>query len=526
MRCEGVEKRNDYIDNLEKWESILSKKIVSGIAAGLILGMLAACGGDASDTSQQTLLANGEACNAAWNSASVYFGGDKVSYLGVNYTAAYWTQGNSPASNSGPAGSGQPWIPGFTCGGTPTTTSGTTTTTKISTTTKATTTTTLGPSSCPAYVAGTTYAVGKIVTNAGGHFSCTVSGWCSTGATAYEPGVGWAWTSAWSVASAAACTGGTTTTTASTTSTTVAKTTTTTTSSTTSTTTSSTQVKPFYVDQASNAAIWVSNNAGDGRAAAIKANIADQPMAKWLGGWVADIGAAVGDYVGKASALQQIPVLVAYNIPERDCGQYSAGGANSIEGYRTWIRTFAAAIGNRQALVILEPDALPQLDCLSAQGKTDRLQMMLYAVNQFKTLAPNAWLYLDIGNSDWLTSGDAANRLISAGIANAHGFSLNVSNYKTDADTNAYGIAVSNALQQQQGFTKPFVVDTSRNGNGPGNTWCDPTGRKLGVKPKRNPTGSQPEMILWIKSPGDSDGCAGPAGAFVPELAYKLIYGY
>lgn len=33
-------------------------------------------------------------------------------------------------------------------------------------------------------------------------------------------------------------------------------------------------------------------------------------------------------------------------------------------------------------------------------------------------------------------------------------------------------------------------------------------------------------MTLWIKSPGEADGCAAAAGAFSPELAYKLIYGY
>jgi chitinase len=32
-----------------------------------------------------------------------------VSYNGNNYTAAYWTEGNIPSSNSGAAGSGEPW---------------------------------------------------------------------------------------------------------------------------------------------------------------------------------------------------------------------------------------------------------------------------------------------------------------------------------------------------------------------------------------------------------------------------------
>ncbi|WP_413111521.1 chitinase [Thaumasiovibrio sp. DFM-14] len=38
----------------------------------------------------------------AWDETKVYFGGDKVSYLGSNYAAKWWTQGNNPAD-------GGPW---------------------------------------------------------------------------------------------------------------------------------------------------------------------------------------------------------------------------------------------------------------------------------------------------------------------------------------------------------------------------------------------------------------------------------
>ena len=60
---------------------------------------------------------------------------------------------------------------------------------------------------CPAYVAGTSYSSGSVVTNAGGYYSCTVLGWCSSGNSAYEPGVGWAYASAWATTTASACGG-------------------------------------------------------------------------------------------------------------------------------------------------------------------------------------------------------------------------------------------------------------------------------------------------------------------------------
>ena len=46
----------------------------------------------------------------------------QVSRLGQNYQAAYWTQGNDPATSSGPAGSGQPWLPMGACSSGPTAT--------------------------------------------------------------------------------------------------------------------------------------------------------------------------------------------------------------------------------------------------------------------------------------------------------------------------------------------------------------------------------------------------------------------
>jgi hypothetical protein len=50
--------------------------------------------------------------------------------------------------------------------------------------------------STPAFVNGTTYATGAKVKNVGYEYTCTVGGWCSIGGP-YEPGVGWAWTNAW-----------------------------------------------------------------------------------------------------------------------------------------------------------------------------------------------------------------------------------------------------------------------------------------------------------------------------------------
>jgi endoglucanase len=283
----------------------------------------------------------------------------------------------------------------------------------------------------------------------------------------------------------------------------------------------------FYVDPGSQANVWVNAHATDGRTPAIRASIASQAAARWFTGGTTDIGADVASYVGSAAAAGRTPILVAYDIPDRDCGQASSGGASSVGAYRQWIATFAAGVGTRAAVVVLEPDALAQLDCLGAADQADRLSMLSYATQQFKAKAPVAKVYLDIGHSGWLSTDVAAQRLVEAGVANVRGFSLDVSNFKTTADETTYGKAIASALAQDGVAGRTFVVDTSRNGNGPlGSQWCDPAGRRIGAVSAQAPTGSVPEMTLWVKNPGVADGCADPAGVFDPELAYKLVYGY
>ena len=166
-----------------------------------------------------------------------------------------------------------------------------------------------------------------------------------------------------------------------------------------------------------------------------------------------------------------------------------------------------------------------QLDCL--QSDTDRnarLALFNHAVDQFAAKAPNTWLYIDAGHSNWKSATETATRLIQAGQQRAHGFALNVSNYRTTAELSSHGQAVAAQLQSQAGFSKPFAIDTSRNGNGPkGSEWCDPSGRKIGITAQYHGASSAPEMSLWIKSPGESDGCAASAGSFAPDIAYQLI---
>lgn len=290
-----------------------------------------------------------------------------------------------------------------------------------------------------------------------------------------------------------------------------------------------TVANPFYVDPAQQSATWVRDNPGDPRAARIRRSIAKQPSARWFGEWSGPITPAVSAFVGAAAKVKKTPVMVAYNIVDRDCKGQSAGGAGSAAEYKAWISAFSKGIGARPAAVVVEPDAVAQLgDCLSAKARSTRLTLLKFATRQFKVNAPSAKVYIDGGNAKWIAPAEMARRLNAAGLKDARGFAVNVSNYNTTTESVAYAKAVNAALNGTFGYTRTFVVDTSRNGNGRrSDEWCNAAGSRLGATPRM---GGGAEMLLWVKAPGESDGACGvggntKAGTFSPDLAVRLIDG-
>jgi endoglucanase len=248
--------------------------------------------------------------------------------------------------------------------------------------------------------------------------------------------------------------------------------------------------------------------------AALVAKIAAQPQASWYGGWSGDIKTAVTNYVNAAEHAGELALMVAYNVPNRDCGQYSAGGASDSAAYLEWIKGFAAGIGQRRAVVVLEPDALGLLtQCLSPEDQAKRLSMLHQAVSTLKA-QPGVSVYIDAGHSSWVAAPDMAERLKNAGIAEARGFALNTSNYRADGELLQFG----KDLVAELGMAAHFIIDSSRNGNGPAppgdRDWCNPEGRALGRAPTADTGEPALDAFLWLKRPGESDGeCTGGPAA-------------
>jgi endoglucanase len=276
---------------------------------------------------------------------------------------------------------------------------------------------------------------------------------------------------------------------------------------------------PFYVNPTS-AAMRAAQHA-DPPSPELTA-IANTPQAYWI--VPGSSAATVARYTGDAAAAGAIPVLTIYGIPHRDCGSFAAGGMGTADDYRGWIDGIASDVGASRTAIILEPDALAMADCLSADQREERYDLIRYAVDTL-TRNPTTAVYVDGGHLRWHSAEDMAARLNKVDVGRARGFSLNTANFFTTGDEIGYGEAISGLTNGSH-----YVIDTSRNGVGPapdsGLNWCNPGGRALGTPPTAATGGAHADAYLWIKRPGESDGTCDkgdpPAGTFVNQYAIDL----
>lgn len=247
------------------------------------------------------------------------------------------------------------------------------------------------------------------------------------------------------------------------------------------------------------------------------------PQSKWFGNWNSDIENDIRQYVTQANKINQLPAVVLYNIPLRDCFSYSSGGLGNAQLYRDWINKVSQGIGNNPVMIILEPDATALTGCLSQEKLNERFELLTYAS---KTLSKEKVLvYIDAGHSNWISAQEMSERLTKSGIQYTRGFSLNVSNFESNENNISYASQINNLFEQK----KSFVIDTSRNGKGRSQNgdWCNPFDVTFGDKPQIQPIpiNGLLDAFLWVKNPAESDGTCngGPsAGSWWPEYLITL----
>lgn len=278
--------------------------------------------------------------------------------------------------------------------------------------------------------------------------------------------------------------------------------------------------------------------------------VGQQPTALWLDRiaaveqvprWLDDAQAQ-----GKALGNGTVPVIVVYNLPNRDCAAKASNGELSIEEggeqryrseYIDVIAKHLADVPEQKVAIVLEPDSLPNMisnlgveKCAVSQEVY--LHSVAYAIS--KLSLPNVSIYLDAAHAGWLGWEANQRRMVdlvvkvldmAGGPSRIRGFASNVANYNAISGDFGKRLEPSNpagneldyvhsflGVLEERGVTgKAFLIDTSRNGQADIRTrwgnWCNIKGAGLGERPTVAPSAGV-DAYFWVKPPGDSDGTA------------------
>lgn len=247
---------------------------------------------------------------------------------------------------------------------------------------------------------------------------------------------------------------------------------------------------------------------------------------------------------GRDEYVGDYPVIAIRAMVHDRCRGYDGGGAWNNPGsgglYKPWIDAFVKSLGRtwdgggrfkyrdsgpypdssfrsvaRQAVVIIEPDALPLMGrlsgCLTKRARANRYALLRYAAQKLGAMAPGVVTYMDAGASDWMKPSEAASMLRKAGVQYIRGFATNATHFEYTKSELRYGNAVAKKLGG-----KHFVVNTAENANGPlprrfwkpgigtKSKWCNPKNAGLGTQPTTKTGSPYADAFLWISRPGIS----------------------
>ena len=261
---------------------------------------------------------------------------------------------------------------------------------------------------------------------------------------------------------------------------------------------------------------WTNSRISSPRVQEQLAPIRVQPILKWFGPTKDGVYQTVSAYLERVAdqAPGALPLLVWSKMESGYCNPSGYKPPDprvySSPVYRENVQEFKAALLDHPmpVAVVVEPDQLASLGCLPSGAKRSKLARIAYAVDQLSTI-PGVTAYVDAGASDWMGWKTMLGYLRRVGINKVRGFALNTTHYDWTLDNVAYGNQIARRLG------KHFVVNTSRNGNGPITPQlrqqgyeggCNIPNAGLGLAPTTRTHSSLADAYLWTLNPGFGDG--------------------
>ena len=221
--------------------------------------------------------------------------------------------------------------------------------------------------------------------------------------------------------------------------------------------------------------LYPAYESASGTARTYLAKSALQPRALWFTiGNSAGRPGAISNYIaeeqhGDPNVLVQLAIFGIWGFKgEANRLKHPLTGKEK-HAYRAWIQRVSAQVSNARVAIILEPDlaltaSRPDLPKNQrTKGARARQALTRFAAQTFHDRNPQAAVYLDAGDADWLSTSQAVSVLRASGVEYARGFALGATHYSSTQSDIDHGSDIVSALAAA-GIRSHFVIDTADNG--------------------------------------------------------------
>jgi endoglucanase len=225
-----------------------------------------------------------------------------------------------------------------------------------------------------------------------------------------------------------------------------------------------------------------------------------------------------------------VPVLTTYFLYQHGYCEAAGTIAAARPTFERQVREFAAGIGRRPAVVLIELDAIGASRCMARSGALGQWEADISDEIAQVAALPHVVAYVEGGYSDGNPAWYTAKVLRAVGAKRIRGFFTN----DTHSQWTIREIHWGQAVAHMSGIGH-FVISTATNGRGPLlnpdpvhqgiEDLCNAPGRGLGPAPSTDTGFGEVDAYLWATEPGESSGgCGGgpPSGIFWPARAIGM----
>lgn len=279
-----------------------------------------------------------------------------------------------------------------------------------------------------------------------------------------------------------------------------------------------------YVDPDNPALTWAAGHSRDPQADRLEGALSDQPVGIRINK-KPDLAESQVSRIAQAAAEERrIPFFVAEKLASSNCETQALKPPFESE-YLSWITAVQAGLGDKPAVIVLEPNGLTGWGCLAADQQDSRLTLIRKTIRSLNK-SPHLTILIGIASGEQEETLSLVPQLKDLGLEHVNGIALNVSKYVTTAKAKRVALSLRARLGLvNHGFQ--MVVDTGRSGAEISKGPCNPSDARVGQREFLTGDASRIKTI-WLTVPGVSDGPCGDAprttrGEFDAGLAMQLL---